>query len=130
MERSVAGIILREGRVFIALRGPKGSFSGCWEFPGGKVEAGESDEAALAREFDEEFGLRVVAKELLGETLFPHRGKDRVLAAWLLEAPSFERLELVEHDDTKWAGAAELERLTLVDSDRRILEHVLPLLKP
>jgi 8-oxo-dGTP diphosphatase len=129
MERSVAGILIQDGRVFVAQRGPAGSFSGCWEFPGGKVETGESDEEALAREFDEEFGIPVRATRLIGETLFPHHGRDRVLAAWLIELEPFHRPKLIEHEALAWADAAELEVLTLVDSDRRILEFVLPLIR-
>jgi mutator protein MutT len=129
MERSVAGILINDGKAFVAKRGPTGSFSGCWEFPGGKVEPGESDEEALSREFDEEFGITVSAKKLLGEIIFPHRGADRVLAAWLIELAPFNRPKLIEHEEMHWAIPAELAQLRLVDSDRKILEFVLPLMR-
>jgi 8-oxo-dGTP diphosphatase len=129
MERSVAGILLREGRVFIAKRGPEGSFSGYWEFPGGKVEQGESDEEALMREFEEEFELRVRPRRMVGECLFPHRGTERVLAAWLIEPYPDSQPRLLEHEALSWADAGELEALRLVDSDRKMLEFVLPLLR-
>ena len=128
MERSVAGILLHEGKAFVAKRGPQGSFSGCWEFPGGKVEPGESDEEALVREFDEEFGIAIGVRRLLGEALFPHRGVDRVLAAWLIELAPFTRPKLLEHEEIAWASALELEALRLVDSDRDLLPYVLPLI--
>jgi mutator protein MutT len=127
MERSVAGILIHDGKAFIAKRGPIGSFSGCWEFPGGKVEPGESDEEALAREFDEEFGIAIRARRLLGEARFPHRGKERILAAWLIELEPFHKPKLLEHEEVAWAGAVELESLLLVDSDRKLLEFILPL---
>lgn len=129
MERSVAGILLQGGKAFIAKRGPKGTFSGCWEFPGGKVEPGESDEEALAREFEEEFGIAVTARKLLGEARFPHRGKERILAAWLIDLAPFHRPKLLEHEEVAWAGSSELGSLRLVDSDRKLLEYVLPLLR-
>jgi mutator protein MutT len=128
MERSVAGVLIREGRAFVAKRGSAGSFCGCWEFPGGKVESGESDEAAVSREFVEEFGVEARAISLLAEVVFPHRGVDRVLAAWLIELPPGARPELIEHDAVSWASAAELGGLKLVDSDRALLPWVLPLL--
>jgi len=128
MERSVAGVLIFDGRVFVAKRGPSGSFGGCWEFPGGKVEPGESDEEAILREFDEEFGIEVRATRLLGEILFPHNGRDRVLAAWLIEVPPFRHPRMIEHEELAWAGFDELEALRLVDSDRRLLDFVLPLL--
>jgi 8-oxo-dGTP diphosphatase len=129
MQRSVAGILINDRKVFVAKRGPAGSFHGRWEFPGGKVEEGESDEAAVVREFDEEFGIVVGARRLLGESVFPHRGADRILAAWLIELEPNNRPKLLEHEEIAWAGAAELEALELVDSDRKLLPYVLPLLK-
>lgn len=128
MQRSVAGILIHQGKVFIAKRGSKGSFSGRWEFPGGKVEEGESDEAAIVREFDEEFGIAVRALRPLGESIFPHRGTDRILAAWLIEIAPFTRPKLLEHEEIAWAEGTELEALELVDSDRKLLSYVLPLL--
>lgn len=128
MERSVAGILVHQGKAFVAKRGEGGSFGGRWEFPGGKVEPGESDEEAIEREFDEEFGIKARALSLLGEVVFPHRGVDRILAAWLIEIPPFARPNLIEHEEIGWAGAGELESLELVDSDRDLLPYILPLL--
>jgi len=129
MERSVAGILLHDGKAFVAKRGNQGSFSGCWEFPGGKVEDGESDEEAIVREFDEEFGMRILATRMLGETLFPHRGKERILAAWLIELAPQAQPKLLEHEAIAWAGATEIAALRLVDSDRKLLDFVLPLMR-
>ena len=126
MERSVAGILVRDSRVFVAKRGPEGSFCGYWEFPGGKVEIGESDEDAVVREFNEEFGIVVSVKRLLGEVLFPHRGTDRVLAAWLIELAPLSQPRLLEHEESAWATVMELQGLKLVDSDRKILDNILP----
>ena len=60
-----AALIDREGRVLLQQRAPGRMMSGLWEFPGGKVEAGEIPEAALARELDEELGVAVVAADLV-----------------------------------------------------------------
>jgi 8-oxo-dGTP diphosphatase len=128
MERSVAGILIHQGKAFIAKRGPSGSFKGRWEFPGGKVEPGESDQDAIAREFVEEFGVEARALRFLGESVFPHRGLDRVLAAWLIEFTPFKKPKLFEHEEIAWANASELEELELVDSDRKLLPYILPLM--
>ncbi|MFC2315723.1 MAG: NUDIX domain-containing protein, partial [Selenomonas massiliensis] len=61
----VAGAILRDGKVFGACRG-YGNYAGTWEFAGGKVEPGETDEAALVREIREELGVEVAVERLLG----------------------------------------------------------------
>ena len=57
--RVVAAIIVEDGKVFATQRG-YGEFKGGWEFPGGKIDAGETPEAALVREIKEELGLSVV----------------------------------------------------------------------
>jgi 8-oxo-dGTP diphosphatase len=122
--RSVAGICLRDGKAFVAMRGSAGSCAGLWEFPGGKVEPGESDEAALVREFDEEFGIEARPLRLLGETAFDHGGSARALAAWLIELPPYADIELREHERTAWASPEELDCLDLVDSDRKLVGFV------
>jgi 8-oxo-dGTP diphosphatase len=128
MRRSVAGILVRQGKVFMAKRGPAGSFRGRWEFPGGKVEDGESDEEAIAREYLEEFGIEVRALRSLGESVFPHKGEDRILAAWLIDQDTGAEPRMLEHEELAWTDAEGLASLDLVDSDRKILPLVVPLL--
>lgn len=60
-----AALIDREGRVLLQQRAPGRTMAGLWEFPGGKVEAGEITEAALARELEEELGVEVAAADLV-----------------------------------------------------------------
>ena len=55
-----AAILEKDGRIIIAQRKSSDHLSGKWEFPGGKIEAGESPEECLARELNEEFGIDVV----------------------------------------------------------------------
>jgi len=124
-KRSVAAVIVRDGLVLLARRGFSGPLARLWEFPGGKIEAGENDEVALTREFTEEFGARIQPLQLLTEVSFLHKGSDRELAAWLAYLPESERLELSEHSELTWASCADVRSLDLVDSDRLILPSVL-----
>jgi len=128
MRRSVAGVLIHLGKVFVAQRGASGSFHGRWEFPGGKVEDGESDEEALEREFQEEFGIEVRPLKPIGECVFPHRGEDRVLAAWLIELAPFTKPTLLEHEAVAWVAAEDLRALDMVDSDRQLLSAIIPLM--
>jgi len=128
--RSVAGIALQGGgpgaRLFIARRLPGGSLGGLWEFPGGKAEPGETDEAALVREYQEEFGVTVTPGPFLAEGAFEHRGRPYTLRAYRV---SFDPAGLVprEHSAWRWASWEELDALTagaerrFVDSDRALL---------
>ena len=129
MERSVAGILLKGSKVLIARRSEGESFSHFWEFPGGKVEAGESDEDALRREFKEELDLPIQAIRLIGEVQFPHRGLPRILAAWLVDADGEFAPRMIVHEHLDWVGVADLPGLTLVDSDRKLVDMVARLLE-
>lgn len=128
MRRSVAAIVIKDGKVLLARRGYEGPLAKLWEFPGGKVEEGESEAAALNREFLEEFGVPLEAQRRLGETSFLHKGQDRGLVAWLARLPAEDQLSLLEHVQLRWASAAEFTDIDLVDSDRGLLPFVLPLL--
>ncbi|MBM6549759.1 8-oxo-dGTP diphosphatase MutT [Marinomonas ostreistagni] len=61
--RVAAGIIERDGQIFVALRSSDKHQGGLWEFPGGKVEADETPQAALSRELAEECGIEVQGSE-------------------------------------------------------------------
>jgi 8-oxo-dGTP diphosphatase len=122
--RSVAAILVKDGKVFTARRGPGGALGGKWEFPGGKVEPGESDEAALVRELDEELGARVRVGELLAEEDFAHRGAKRILSAYLVELEPDSGIVPAEHVELRWSSPGELAGLDLVDSDRKLLPAV------
>ncbi|HOX13963.1 MAG TPA: (deoxy)nucleoside triphosphate pyrophosphohydrolase [Spirochaetia bacterium] len=123
MPDSVAGIALRNGLVFVARRRPGGSMGGKWEFPGGKLEPGETPEETLVREFREELGLEVRPGALLGESEFENEGVRFRLRAYRVEfdgEPSF----LAEHQDVRWLSRTELEDLDLAPSDRSLLRFL------
>jgi 8-oxo-dGTP diphosphatase len=118
MGRSIAGIALDQGRVFIARRVSGGDMGDKWEFPGGKVEEGESDEEALRREYQEEFGVPITIGPLLGSVSFEHRGLHRLNAYRIFFSDT--RFKLSEHTQWRWASLDEIEKLDFVDSDRKL----------
>jgi 8-oxo-dGTP diphosphatase len=119
LKRSVAGIAVEGSKLFIARRVSGGAMSEKWEFPGGKVEVGESDEEALIREYLEEFGVKIIVGPLLGSATFEHHGQ-RYVYAYRITFCSRD-FTLSEHTETKWAEIAEIETLDFVDSDRALL---------
>ncbi|MFM8358585.1 MAG: (deoxy)nucleoside triphosphate pyrophosphohydrolase [Verrucomicrobiota bacterium] len=70
-----AGLLFAEGRLLVTQRPPGSHLAGCWEFPGGKLEPGESWESALARELHEELGARVEVGPLVEEITHAYPGK-------------------------------------------------------
>ena len=116
---SVAGIAVKEGRLFIARRVPGGDLGEKWEFPGGKVEKGESCEGALVREFQEEFGVTVMVGPCIASSSFEHRDVIRELRAYLITFKN-SGFVLREHSTWNWADFAEIEKLDFAGSDRKL----------
>ncbi|MDR0689872.1 MAG: (deoxy)nucleoside triphosphate pyrophosphohydrolase [Spirochaetaceae bacterium] len=123
VRRSVAGIALEGGKFFIARRLPGGDLGEKWEFPGGKVEAGESDEDALIREYDEEFKVAIKPGVLLGSVSFDHHGITHTLRAYRIYF-SGKDFTLREHTEWRWAGLEEMEKLDFADSDRKLFFYL------
>jgi 8-oxo-dGTP diphosphatase len=119
-QRSVAGIVREGNKILIARRLPSGDLGNKWEFPGGKVEEGESDSEALVREYDEEFGVAVTPGPLLASASFEHKGKTYSLNAYELRLQSLN-LTLREHSRWRWADIAEIESLDFAGSDKKLL---------
>lgn len=119
--RVVAAVIVRQGLVFCARRAPHKSQGGLWEFPGGKVEAEESDEAALAREIQEELRISIDVGPFLGESVFGYaHGVIQLLAygcEWRMGEP-----QLLDHDQVRWVRPGELSELAWAPADVPLLE--------
>ena len=123
MTRVVCAAIVDRGRVFAARRAPGRSLAGAWEFPGGKVEPGESDAEALARELREELGIEVAVGPCLG-TSHHHlaTGAPFVLVCYACDAPPTPPT-LLDHDASAWLLPDALGGLPWAAAD-------LPLLAP
>ncbi|WP_448058436.1 (deoxy)nucleoside triphosphate pyrophosphohydrolase [Cellulomonas hominis] len=107
-----------------ARRSVPASLAGRWEFPGGKVDPGETPEEALHRELREELGVRVgLGPELAG----PDGGAWRLSATytmrlWLAEVSSGTPQPLVEHDELRWLPLGQWASVPWLDGDVRIVE--------
>jgi 8-oxo-dGTP diphosphatase len=128
----VVGAALISGdRVLVAQRSG-GPYDGCWEFPGGKVEAGESDLSALARECREELGVDVAPEAFLGEVVLNGvvGGAEPGLSTLRVWWGRIAGGDLVarEHGELRWVRAAELDDLDWIPADRPLLPAVRDLL--
>jgi 8-oxo-dGTP diphosphatase len=118
-----AGIMERDGRVLIAKRRPGKHMAGKWEFPGGKLEPGESPEQALVRELEEELGVRASVGELLCTVAWEGGGLSLELAAYRVNG--FEGTpRLLEHQELRWVLPGELMSFDLADSDRGVVRKL------
>ncbi len=128
MSESVACIVYEGGRLLVARRKPSGDMGGRWEFPGGKLDAGENDAQAVVREMREEFGVKATPRELIAEGGFEHKGKRcsvRAYAVTLEHDGVAVPYALTEHTEYKWVRPLEIRDLNFVDSDRQLYPQVL-----
>jgi 8-oxo-dGTP diphosphatase len=123
----VGGALLHDGRVLAARRSTPPEVAGRWEFPGGKAEAGESQQQALERELHEELGVRARALGPLPGSWLVRPGLE--LRLWTAELLEGEPAPLLEHSELRWLGPDELAEVDWLDHDREVLPHVEKLLR-
>ncbi len=123
--RVAAAVIVHEGRVLIAKRKTGDPFEGRWEFPGGKIDPGESPEQALRRELREELGVETEIGMFL--CAFPVRQPDlRIdLLAFRTRILSGD-IRCHDHDEIRWIDPEDLRRFDLTDPDRLVVETLFP----
>ncbi|WP_370110982.1 (deoxy)nucleoside triphosphate pyrophosphohydrolase [Streptacidiphilus sp. MAP12-33] len=113
-------------RVLAARRSAPAALAGRWEFPGGKVEPGESVPAALERELREELGVTARAGERLPGAWEVRPGLE--LQIWTASLLDGAPQPLEDHDELRWLDAATLDSVAWLPQDRFALPHVRQLL--
>ena len=120
---AVAAIIHdSEGRIFATQRG-YGEWKDWWEFPGGKMEAGEIPEEALRREIWEELETRIVVENLVETVEWDYPQFHLSMHCYLCHVES-GHLELKEHEAAKWLNKDELENVNWLPADLKVIEKV------
>ncbi len=118
----VAALIWR-GNTFLICRRPEHKARALlWEFVGGKVEAGETKEAALRRECREELGIGVAVGEVYAEVR--HVYPDLTVHLTLFHCTTQDEPQLLEHADMKWITASEIPMYEFCPADKQILEQL------
>lgn len=115
---SAVALIDRDGRVLLAKRPEGKSMAGLWEFPGGKVEKGESPEAALVRELDEELGIQTWDSCLAPLTFASHQYDDFHLLMPLFACRKWSGIvQPKEGQSLKWVAARDLSKYPMPAAD-------------
>ena len=117
-----AAVVLHEGRVLVQTRGPGRSWSGHWEFPGGKLEPGEDAAAAAVRECREELGLDVAVLEPLHHVEWSYPGA-RVAVDFLLceLRGALTEPRAAEGQQVRWADADDLSQLPFLPANAAVI---------
>ena len=124
----VTGLLRKNGKILLGLRPQGESLAGSWEFPGGKIDQGESPEFALKRELDEEIGVEAE----IGKLRYVHThsyGERGVLL--LFYDVNFWKGEpkTIYHEELKWAEPEDLNILQIPEANRNILHHLIAIIK-
>ena len=109
-----------EGRIFATQRG-YGEWQDCWEFPGGKMEAGETPEEALKREIWEELDTRIGVERLLTTVEWDYPKFHLTMHCYLCHVES-GHLELKEHEAARWLTKGQLNEVKWLPADEQVID--------
>jgi 8-oxo-dGTP diphosphatase len=124
MVRVTAGAIVDSALLLICQRAVGGAHAGKWEFPGGKMEPGESLEVALRRELQEELGIEATIGPALWETRHQYPGRDPfVLTFFLVTAYEGTAVNRV-FEDVQWVTVGRLAEFDFLEGDREFIAHL------
>ena len=118
----VAAIIYKDGAYFATQRG-YGEFEGMWEFPGGKIEPGESRESALKREVQEELGIDITIDKFLSTTEYDYPSFHLTMHCYLCRVES-GMIELREHKSARWLTAGMLDSVEWLPADLEVVARL------
>ncbi len=120
--RVVAAVIRDEDKIFATARG-YGEYRGWWEFPGGKIEAGETKQQALIREIKEELTAEIEIGELIGTIEYDYPDFHLSMDCFWAKIKSGQ-LELKEAEEARWLCKDELDNVKWLPADIALLDNI------
>jgi 8-oxo-dGTP diphosphatase len=124
----VGAAVIEQGRLLACARAAPPELAGRWEFPGGKVEDGESETEALVRECEEEIGVKIDVGARIGEDIPLGRGW-AILRVYLARLLDGQRPQALEHAELRWLSRDELFSVDWLPADAPIVASLRPLLE-
>ena len=119
----VAGVIYNDNKFLIAQRNFNKDQGGLWEFPGGKVESGETYQEALKREIKEEFNADIEVEQYIGENIHHYPEKD-IKLIFLKAKLLNDKIELNEHEDFRWITKEQKDKFEFAGADKRVFDLI------
>lgn len=119
----VVAAIIKRGNEILATQRGYGEFEGGWEFPGGKVEPGESPEGAVVREIQEELDVAVAVERLITTVEYDYPTFHLVMHCYLSHVAAGE-LKLLEHSAAKWLTRETLDSVDWLPADVAVIDAI------
>lgn len=122
---TVAAAIFRnaQGEILICKRGPGGSCAHLWEFPGGKLEEGETLEQCLIRECREELGVEISVGDLYSHTIYDYPERKTELYFYNAEISS-GKIQRIVHEEIRWARRETLPDYAFCPADLEMIRQM------
>ena len=127
MKKVAGAIIIKDKSVLILRRSPDETFPGFWEFPGGKIEKGETPENCLARELKEELKIESIVKEFFHESIYEYAQGYIQLLTYIVEITK-GCIQLTVHDKYEWANKENLLNFELLPADIPVAKKIMEVL--
>ena len=121
---NVVAAIIRKGDLLFATQRGYGDFKDGWEFPGGKVEPGETPEDALEREIREELDADIVVGDHLVTVEYDYPGFHLSMACYWAELAPDSKMRLLEHEAAKWLSIDEIDSVDWLPADVEVVERI------
>ncbi len=119
-----AAVVQRENHILVAQRPAGRDLAGLWEFPGGKVDPGESPEEALARELQEELGFDATIGPIC-QVVYHRYSAAKVILLLAYYCRTSEEPQSLEGQAFRWVSHDELKKLAMPAADRPIVDQIL-----
>lgn len=126
MRKVTAAILIRDGNVLIAKRKPGKRLASFWEFPGGKIEEGETPEECLKREMKEELGIDINVGQYFGENVYHYEfGTVRLMGFWASMKGGVITPRV--HDEVRWVTPDNLDQFIFTPADLPFVKKLMEL---
>lgn len=124
----VGAIFIADGKILAAQRGDGRNLAGYWEFPGGKIELGESGAQALAREVREELCVEIKVGDFVARSVYEYEFGIVTLDTYFCTIAD-SQIQLTEHQEIRWLNVNELFSVKWAPADIPIIEELVKLLR-
>ena len=123
MKEVTAAIIIDKNKILIAQRGSNEKLAGKWEFPGGKIELGETPQECLKREIKEELEVDIAVGNYLGESIYTYPNGEIKLIAYFATILDGD-IKLSVHDKVEWITISQIDKYDFAPADIPFIEKL------